>query len=216
VTVGLRERFGPVEEAECAAWGARTDDLLMEPHQQILNCFPGVEPRRTLVVMTVGGNDMSAIAKAAMDGDSDQETEAKVTSAIALLEEAVHYLVDDPARFPSGVFVIFSNIYEYTDGVGDLLSCPTAILAGLGGSWPQGRPHYLRVNEQFVRIARQTNTDVLFLLENFCGHGFHAGDPNNECYRGPDARTWFDLTCIHPNPEGHAAIADMLLAVVDE
>ncbi len=54
------------------------------------------------------------------------------------------------------------------------------------------------------------------MLESFCGHGFYAGDPTNECYRGPDAEVWFDATCIHPNPAGHAAISDMVLDVVGE
>jgi hypothetical protein len=57
---------------------------------------------------------------------------------------------------------------------------------------------------------------MIFLLENFCGHGFHAGEPENECYRGPDAETWFDLTCIHPNPTGHAALADLFFQTIAE
>jgi hypothetical protein len=57
---------------------------------------------------------------------------------------------------------------------------------------------------------------VIFMLEHFCGHGFHNEDPTTRCYRGPGTGRWFDLTCIHPNPTGHARIAEMFLAVIDE
>jgi hypothetical protein len=56
----------------------------------------------------------------------------------------------------------------------------------------------------------------VFLLEEFCGHGLNADDPSVPCYRGPNTETWFDLTCIHPNPTGHDHITDMFMAVVNE
>jgi hypothetical protein len=71
-------------------------------------------------------------------------------------------------------------------------------------------------NEQFVKMAVDTSTDVVFMLEEFCGHGFHADDPTAPCYRGPGQDTWFDLTCIHPNPTGHDEITDMFMSVVNE
>ena len=71
-------------------------------------------------------------------------------------------------------------------------------------------------NEQFVKMAVDTGSDVIFLLEEFCGHGFNADDPSAVCYRGPGNATWFDLTCIHPNPTGHDEITDMFMAVVNE
>ena len=71
-------------------------------------------------------------------------------------------------------------------------------------------------NEQYMAIATETGADMIFLLESFCGHGFNADDPTAPCYRGPGAETWFDLTCIHPNPTGHQQITDMFMAVVNE
>lgn len=67
-----------------------------------------------------------------------------------------------------------------------------------------------------MSIAVDTDSDMLFLLEAFCGHGFHHDDPESPCYRGPDTEIWFDGTCTHPNPTGHAVIADMFLDVVRE
>ena len=213
----LEKKFGKLEVKSCAKYGARADDLLLPPHKQILTCFPKVpEAKPTLVVITVGGNDGHAWAKDAGAGKSMTAIMKKVDQATKDMRAAVEWFTKIPKRFPNGVFVIFANVYEYTDGTGDLASCPLSILAGLSGKWPQGRKAYLKFNEQLVKIAVDTKTDVVFLLENFCGHGFKAKDPTNECYQGPKTETWFDLTCIHPNPTGHAQIAKMFMSVVNQ
>jgi len=211
----LRAKFGALEVASCAAWGAQTDDLLLDPHHQITTCFPGPEPKRTLVIMTVGGNDMHALLKAGTSGTPMSEIDLRVDQSIQQMRDAVSWFRADPTRFPAGVFVVFTNIYEYTDGTGDVSACPAALLDG-ATPWPQGRPAYVRIQEQFMKIAVDTQTDMLFLLETFCGHGYKNDDPQNECYRGPNTPRWFDLTCIHPTPAGHKQIADMFMAVVNE
>jgi hypothetical protein len=68
------------------------------------------------------------------------------------------------------------------------------------------------VNEQYMSIATEFQTDMIFLLEEFCGHGFENGNPQAPCYRGPGTPRFFDLTCIHPNPAGHDHITDSRLA----
>ena len=214
----LRARFGEgLQVDECSKWGARTDDLLLPPHQQVQSCFPGPEPRRTLVVITAGGNDMLAVLEDALGGGTIEQSMAKVDEAVGLLRDAVDWFFADPARFPGGVFVVFANVYEFTDGVADFpQSCPFSILAGVTRGWPEGRPVFNHLNEELMRVAVDTGTDLMFLSETFCGHGFHAGDPENECFRGEDAETWFDFTCIHPNPAGHQAIAEAFLKVIEE
>lgn len=216
----LTEQFGELEVADCSAWGARTDDLLLEPHQQIHTCFPEVEDKRTLVIMTVGGNDMMAAVEDLLEGASGADILAAVDAYADLMDEAIRWFRDNESTlFPSGVSVIFGNVYEYTDATGDITSCELADDFGYGdvGDSAAGlREGYLRINERFMQTATETRTDVIFMLEHFCGHGFYAGDPDNECYRGPDAETWFDLTCIHPNPTGHQKIAEMFFDVVME
>jgi lysophospholipase L1-like esterase len=217
LTAMLEQKFGPLEVKNCSAWGARVDDLLLEPHKQILSCFPDPqEPKTTLVVMTVGGNDAAAWAKDGLDGTPISAIMQDVDQAVTLMRDAIEWFGNNPQRFPAGVYVIFASVYEYTDGTGNLSSCPTALLAGMSGQWPEGRQAYIRVNEQFVKIAVDTQTDVIFMLENFCGHGFAAANPAGECYRGPGTEIWFDLTCIHPNPKGHEQIAKMFMSVVNE
>ncbi|MEZ4463912.1 MAG: hypothetical protein R3F43_05165 [bacterium] len=60
---GLRARFGADLEVEsCAKLGARNDDFLRDGGQ-IPDCFPeGGSPKRTLVIFTMGGNDIAAWA----------------------------------------------------------------------------------------------------------------------------------------------------------
>jgi len=214
----LRARFGAgLEVDECSRWGARADDLLGPPRPQLPTCFPAPEPKRTLVIMTVGGNDMLAILEGALGGDTIDQSLAKVDEAVALVRDAVAWFYADPARFPAGVSVVFANVYELTDGVADFPeACPFASLAGVTDGWPQGRQVLIRMNEELMRVAVETDTDLIFLSETFCGHGLHAGEPGNECFRGEDAETWFDFTCIHPNPAGHRAIAEAFLRVVEE
>ncbi len=203
--------------SSCAKWGARTDDF-NDP--QLIDCFPeDLRDKRTLVVITMGGNDLASVAKDGANGTPLVEVQAKADAFIELMREAVHWFIDDPEKFPNGVFVVFANIYEFTDGTGDLMSCPAAGLGGFDKPWMDVealKQLVLSINEQYMQIAVETQTDMIFMLENFCGHGFKAGDANAACYRGPDNKTLFDLTCIHPTPAGHDLITDLFSAVIDE
>ena len=202
----------------CAKWGARTDDLL-EDSSQILDCFPESErAKRTLVVMTMGGNDIAAFTKEGANGTPVAEVTADVADIVQKLRDAMVFL-KDPAVFPGGVDVIFTNNFEFTDATGDVASCAAAAAAGFDRSGEDPRALadlVVWMMEQYMAIAVETQSDLVFVLESFCGHGFHHDDAENGCYRGPDAERWFDLTCIHPNPTGHAVLADMFMALVDE
>jgi hypothetical protein len=70
--------------------------------------------------------------------------------------------------------------------------------------------------EEYLSIAADTQTDLVFMGEAFCGHGWNTADPTSRCYRGPGTATWTDLTCEHPNGAGHDAIFDAMTAVIDE
>ncbi len=67
-----------------------------------------------------------------------------------------------------------------------------------------------------MKVAVDTKTDMIFMLESFCGHGYKKDDPTSPCYRGPNQALWFDLTCIHPNVDGHAALADLFYQTIKE
>lgn len=217
VTDGARARFGdelPVDE--CSRWGARTDDLLQDGEPaQIPECFPEVEERHTLVVLTVGGNDVVAFSDELDAGATDEEVLASADAALALLHDALVHL-REPTFFPGGVDVVLGNVFEFTDATGDLSACPLAETFGFTGTYPQMLDGYAYINQAYAAMAVELDIDLVFMHENFCGHGFHNDDPESPCYRGPDTERWFDNTCIHPNPGGHEELARMMLAVVDE
>lgn len=204
--------------ASCAEWGARTDDL-MRDDTQVVDCLPEeLRDRTTLVVMTVGGNDIANIAEGGTDGRTIDELWAQTMELVQLMRDTVEWITA-PGRFPNGVYVVFANMFEFTDGTGDTSSCPAAELAGIGAPWDdptQLAEMVLWANEQYMDIAVDTGTDMIFMLEHFCGHGHDHDNPDAPCYRGPGTERWFDSTCIHPNPTGHEKIADMFTAVVDE
>jgi lysophospholipase L1-like esterase len=211
VTNAVKQKFGAnIEVADCSKWGARTDDFL-DGGNQIPQCFPtGVENKKTLVVMTMGGNDINAWQGDKLDAQGAYDA---ATEAAKLMGDALHWL-KDPAHFPNGSYVVFANVYEYTDTSGELLSCPQAAIEGVSGTWKEGTAAVVHLQEEYMRYAMDTGTDMIFLLEAFCGHGYKRMDPSLQCYRGPNAELWFDLTCIHPNPKGHEVIANMFMDVI--
>ena len=205
--------------ASCAKWGARTDDLIQD-NDQVVDCL--AEDKRdltTLVVMTIGGNDLFNLAEEVNTGTlTTDELWALVTDYMGLVREAVTWMTEDPERFPNGVYVVFANLYEFTDALGNVDACPGA--AEVGYDWDIGGDEITEMmnysQEEFMSIAVDTNTDMLFMGEAFCGHGYNADEPTSRCYRGPDSELWFDLTCFHPNDTGHVALGQLFRSVIEE
>jgi hypothetical protein len=211
----LQERFGAdIEISDCSEFGARTDDYLP---RQIPECFPTVEEKRTLIISTMGGNDLFAAAQSYIErGDFDD--------ALTVLDRTIGYQRDtmrwvrdnEDIQFPNGVYVVAANVYEFTDTSGNLSSCPTADVLGFGGQASEVSFAVGYLNASYAEIAVETNTDLVFMGESFCGHGFLKDDASLACYRGPDQEIWFDNTCIHPNPAGHEALAGLFDSVIAE
>lgn len=206
--------------ASCAKWGARTDDLLLDPHRQLETCLPEeLRSERTLVLMSIGGNDIYSLLEDARAGVDEATMRATYGQAVQDLRDAVEWLVE-PGRFPNGVYVIFANTYDFTDphGVEDMARCEGAQLIRMDDPLrdPRVQDIFADAQEEYVRLAVETGTDVVFLGETFCGHGYAWDDPGGRCYRGRDAALWLDFTCEHPNTRGHDALTESFLAVVDE
>jgi lysophospholipase L1-like esterase len=208
----LQSKFGTLAVQVCAQWGATTVDLL-GGMKQIPTCFPGgIEPKKTLIVMTLGGNNFQDWALAHISvADAMNRTDVAVTQ----MREAITWL-KDPAHFPNGSYVVFANAYEYTDGTGNLDSCSTAPVLGLSGSVLDLMPAIVRFEEQYMKLAVDTGTDMILMYEHFCGHGYENLDPSAPCYRGPTAERWFDISCLHPTPVGHSQLAQLFFDVINQ
>lgn len=211
----MQARFGAdLEIADCSRFGARTDDYANE---QLPTCFPAPSDKRTLVVGTMGGNDIFAAASTLLEGGGVESSLAVLDRAVRYQREAMWWFRDNAAlMFPNGVAVISANVYEFTDTTGDLSACPMADQLGFGGQADEVGFATGYLNAAWAEIAVETGTDVVFMQEEFCGHGFASTDPENPCYRGPEAEVYFDLTCIHPTPAGHGRLSEMFTAVVDD
>ncbi|MCA9513996.1 MAG: hypothetical protein KC635_03555 [Myxococcales bacterium] len=200
---GLRESG---DFRDCAKWGARTDDLLDGGHQ-IPDCFPdGGSDATTLVVFTMGGNDIAAITQKGGEA-SDEEADAGYPSVWALAESTVAYLEEailwlkSPERFPNGSYVVFANPYEFTDSTGDTDACTPQdelvipgigsfdlsgldiAVASLAGYKPWKYPAQqaamvVWILNEYARVAADHQVDLLWMLEHFCGHGYVATGPD--------------------------------------
>ena len=212
LTPKLMELFPGATLKDCSKGGARNDDFLMGGNQ-IPQCFPeGTDNLKTLIVMTMGGNDIASYAKDHMPVD---QALAEAEVMLGQIREAVAWL-KDPAHFPNGSFVVFANVYEFTDTSGVMDSCSFASIAGFNGTWSEGAAVLSHINEQYMKLAVDTRSDMIFMAETFCGHGFKKDDPSLQCYRGPNTPVYFDATCIHPNADGATAIANLFFDVVSE
>ena len=237
-----------------AAATPESDERCDRPEKALFNCVPDpVVNDRTLFVMTIGGNDVAEITK--VGGEFTFETpegraeieagyptvRAMVDEALTYLEEAVRFM-KDPARFPSGSYVVLGGPFEFTDGTGLVDSCqPSAIeipligrldlsslaidVAALVGfqNWanPVAQQELISdLLEGYMRIIVEYNIDYVWVLEHFCGHGYVAAgrepDMNNRCYRPEDPTLWFDASCTHPNDDGHAALFRLFRQVIEE
>src|SRR5678815_5809731 len=84
--------------ASCAKWGARADDL-MRDKTQVEDCMPeSTRGKHTLVIMTVGGNDISKIAQAGGEGASTEEVWQMAHDSIDLTRQAIDWM-RTPGRF---------------------------------------------------------------------------------------------------------------------
>lgn len=194
----------------CAVNGAKTDDFLAGGNQ-ISKCFPAAEQKKTLVVITMGGNDIKGMAQKKL---SATPALAEADKILANMKQAVDWL-KSPTNFPNGSWVVFANVYEYTDLTADLGSCPTANLIGLSGKWEVATAAIVKLREGYMKIAVEAKADMIFLGEHFCGHGYKYADTKQQCYI-PNSSNWFDITCIHPNNAGHKEVADLFWKTIAE
>ena len=197
----LVSRFGgSVPLINVAQGGATTADLAGQ--------LEGLEDRvdtpasgHTIVVLTIGGNDLQdAIVRAqAPDGP--------------VLDRAVERLAElsdwfDETRFPDGVSIYVAAVYDPSDGVAQIPGC------FFGVSLP-GFVEALDVwRERYIALGRERGFAVVDALGHFQGHGHHHDDPENPYHDAEDPTGWFD-DCIHPNDRGHSEIRRLFLEAID-
>jgi hypothetical protein len=90
-------------------------------------------------------------------------------------------------RFPGGCEIFLANIYDPTDGVGDLENAPLPL-----PPWPDGLAALGRFNRHLAEAAAaRPHVHLVDLHAAFLGHGFHCHDRRLPHYRPADPHYWY-------------------------
>ena len=73
----------------------------------------------------------------------------------------------------------------------------------------------IKLREGYMKIAVDNQADMIFLGDVFCGHGYNFGKTQSQCYEA-NSQNWFDISCIHPTPEGHKQVKDLFWKTITE
>lgn len=173
-----------------------------------------IQPRdvRGIVVLTTGGNDVihdygrSTPRDGALYGCTYQQGKEWVESFRRRLDALLDGVYK---RFPGGCEIFLANIYDPTDGVGDIENAPLPIpLPG----WPAGLKVLALFNEHLSQAAQERSYVHLVDIHGmFLGHGIHHRDRGNPYYRKKDPSYWYYLNLEDPNNRGYDAIRRLFL-----
>jgi lysophospholipase L1-like esterase len=164
-----------------------------------------------LVVMTSGGNDLihdygrSPPTPRGMFG----ATWEQAVPWIAGYEERLGAICDLlRSRFPGGCQVFVGDIYDPTDGVGDIER------AGLP-PWPDGLRILAAYNAAIHRVAAARDwLAVVPIHDAFLGHGIHCRQWWREEYRREDPNYWYFDNLEDPNDRGYDALRRLFLTAI--
>ena len=161
-----------------------------------------------LVVITTGGNDLihnygrTPPRKQAMYGATWEQAKPWIEEFADRLETIVAGL---ESRFPGGCHIFLADIYDPTDGVGDIAR------AGLP-AWPDGMKVLGAYNEAIKGCAKKhTNVHLVKMHDTFLGHGIHCGQPWARHYDRRDPHYWYYTNLEDPNERGYDAIRRLFL-----
>jgi lysophospholipase L1-like esterase len=168
--------------------------------------------RETLgwVVMTTGGNDLihhygrGPIEEGALYGATYERAMPWIASFERRLDGMIRDIV---ARFPGGCRVFLADIYDPTDGVGDLEHAQAML-----PRWPDG----LRILEAYNQVIRRCaggcpSVTEVGLRDAFLGHGLHCSEFWGRHYRREDPTYWYFDNLEDPNPRGYDAVRRVFL-----
>lgn len=165
---------------------------------------------RGIVVITSGGNDLihdygrSAPRDGAMYGCTYSQALQWQENFRARLKASLDGVM---TKFPGGCDVFLANIYDPTDGVGDIEHANLSLPA-----WPDG----LKVLPLFNEIVAETchsytNAHLVDIHAAFLGHGIHCTDRRGPRYHSDDPHYWYFENLEDPNDRGYDAIRRLFL-----
>lgn len=190
------------EVIDVSRGGATTDTLLAQQIPQ-LDAALGDAPVEggTIVVFTIGGND----AQAALNPLADPAE--VIDAALANFEALVDELTSTD-RFAGPVWLYATNVYEPSDGTGQVDDC------FFGISYEAALPELDRFTDELFALGADRGVSIVDLRAHFRGHGFRHAETDLDAYDAEDPSLWFDADCIHPNNRGHHEIRRLFHAAI--
>jgi lysophospholipase L1-like esterase len=161
-----------------------------------------------IVVMTTGGNDIihnygqTPPREQAMYG----ATLEQASPWIADFEKRLNSIVEQiNAHFPGGCHIFVANIFDPTDGVGDIKH------AGLP-AWKDGLGIFAAYNDVIKRCAeKHAFVHLVDVRAAFLGHGIHCTQFWSAHYDSKDPHYWYFENLEDPNERGYDVIRRLFL-----
>ncbi len=176
----LRSRYPGIDFHPLASDGATSATVLEEQ----LPVLPPGDGDRTIVTLTIGGNDFLSLL------GSGRVIDREVVDRFRLdLSKILNGL---RGRYPRCT-IILGTIYDPTDGVGDLDIPPVDV--------HEAYDLFQAFNRAILDMGKSYGAQIADIYSHFLGHGSHHGDPNNPHYCPGDPSYWF-VQEIEPNTRG--------------
>ncbi|MEM6292164.1 MAG: SGNH/GDSL hydrolase family protein [Myxococcota bacterium] len=201
----LEATYAPgVTYENLAISGAVTQDVV---DQQMPGASVG-QPGHTLVVIWIGGNDISGLLLSP-DDQAEDTYRNDLQPALDMLWTRMLAWVDDPANFPDGATLVINTQFNPFD---DCTAEPYGFMSPLKTQLLGEYNDILR-----ERVAERENTYLADQYPVFLGHGHHFGTAECPNYtEGNDYWMIGGTDLVHPNTLGHVSIAGTLNGTLDE
>jgi lysophospholipase L1-like esterase len=161
-----------------------------------------------IITITTGGNDLihnygrTPPREHAMYGATWAEASPWVDAYALRLETIVTAITN---RFPGGCRILLANIYDPTDGMGDIQR------TGLP-AWPDGMKILAAYNQVIAHCAeKHGEVKIVNLHDAFLGHGTHCTQFWSRHYDARDPHYWYYDNLEDPNERGYDVIRRLFL-----
>ncbi len=161
-----------------------------------------------VIVVTTGGNDIIHLygRTPPREGAMYGATLAEARPWIENYEQRLDAMLDGlGSKFPGGYHIFLLNIYDPTDGIGDIRH------TGLP-AWSDGIKLLAEYNAIISEAAEmRDDTTLVDIHAEFLGHGIHSRQFWRSFYRSDDPGYWYYLNLEDPNDRGYDAIRRLCL-----
>lgn len=209
----LASHFATVTSNNQAISGSASCDYQASDFTQALAADPYTD-RLTVVVGTLGGNDLIHDYNCRRPADCHAFC-ATLEQATAWAEQYKQRLLSFVRALQQGLgsqqHIFLANIYDPTDGVGDIENSPIGLPA-----WPDGLEVLALYNQKIAEVVAETGVHLVDMHGAVLGHGIHYNDPGNPYYDAADPTYWFCSNLEDPNNAGYHAIREVFWNAIAE